>query len=427
MKQSKSLTLILILFAAFLIRIITWYGGISDASRYKEPDSSDYLCLAQNLYEHGKYEKDGNPEIFRTPGYPAFLVIFLSSGFPEKVVCFVQICLDVFLCYLVWLFSRRLFGDKAAILALLFQSFSLVNIVYSCRVLSETIFALFLMIFFLMLFSMKITKPSINWFASITAGVTLSCAVYFRFVVFPWAILPILLLLWWRAWRETIILLIVILALIGPWVLRNHFVAGYNNFSSVASINLYRYNACMLMSSQNDISFKEQQTIIDKEFSAYKTQKEKAQFAAKSGIKVILSNPVEYAALHLKTILTNLLPITGEWLKTFGIKIGGNGTLSVIRDGGIIQGIKHYFNNNWIYFFLALPTIVWLMIIYFLTAYGCLQIRSNEFRVEIIILLATIGYFLAVPGGAALPRFRVPVAPMMSILAGLGWIKFSNR
>lgn len=219
-------------------------------------------------------------------------------------------------------------------------------------------------------------------------------------------------------------IVIVCLILISPWIFRNHIVAGYNNFSSVASITLYRYNACMLMASKNGISFNEQQNIIDKELTKYPSQKAKAQFAAKAGINAILSDPVKYALLHLKTIPTNLLPIAGDWLRTFGVKIGGSGTLSVIRSNGIIAGIRHYFNGNWIYFFIALPAIVWLMVIYFLTVGGFLQIRKNKFRIEIIFLLGTIGYFLVVPGGAAMPRFRVPIAPMLSILAGLGWIEF---
>jgi hypothetical protein len=146
--------------------------------------------------------------------------------------------------------------------------------------------------------------------------------------------------------------------------------------------------------------------------------------AAKKGINIILSDPVRYALLHLKTIPTNLLPIVGDWLRTFGVNIGGSGTLSVIRSNGIIAGIRHYFKGRWIYLFIALPTVVWLTVVYFLAGIGgFLQLQENKFRIEVIFLLGTIGYFLVAPGGAAIPRFRVPIAPMLSILAGLGWIE----
>lgn len=52
---------------------------------------------------------------------------------------------------------------------------------------------------------------------------------------------------------------------------------------------------------------------------------------------------------------------------------------------------------------------------------GIFQVRNNILRVEIVFLIGTIGYFLIVPDGAALPRFRVPIAPAISILAAMGW------
>ena len=45
------------------------------------PDSEGYWRLAGNLLQRGQFALDDRPEIFRTPGYPAFLMIgHLSAG-----------------------------------------------------------------------------------------------------------------------------------------------------------------------------------------------------------------------------------------------------------------------------------------------------------------------------------------------------------
>lgn len=145
MRLSPTQQVCLILLAASTLRLATWYGGLPNEGRYTETDSADYLTLARNLLDEGQFGKADQPEIFRTPGYPAFLVPFSIVGFPLALICLVQITLDVPICFLVWCVARRHFGQETALPALVFQAFSLVSVVYACRVLSETVFTLLLM------------------------------------------------------------------------------------------------------------------------------------------------------------------------------------------------------------------------------------------------------------------------------------------
>lgn len=230
----------LILTAASLLRLGSWLGGLPDEGRYTETDSADYLILARNLVSEGRFGVADQPEIFRTPGYPAFLVPFSVFNFSPATICLVQIGMDVLICYLVWCVARRHFGQEAARPALVFQAFSLVSVVYACRVLSETLFTLLLLLFLLTLLATRDTSPTRQWYLGSASGAILSCTIYVRFVAMPWAIFPVLLLLWWRSWRGASGLVITCLILVAPWLLRNDRVAGFTGFSTVASVNLYR-------------------------------------------------------------------------------------------------------------------------------------------------------------------------------------------
>jgi hypothetical protein len=134
---------------------------------------------------------------------------------------------------------------------------------------------------------------------------------------------------------------------------------------------------------------------------------------------------VRYAWLHLKTVPPNLLPATGDLLRTFGVEIGGSGTLQVIRSRGLVAGVRHYFHGQWLWLLVMLPALALLGLLYLLGVAGAVT-RLLEHKVTAfdVFLVVSLLYFLAVPGGAAHPRFRTPIMPILAILAGVasaGW------
>ena len=84
----------LILLLSCIIRIllsILIFTRSNEASIFYAPDSGNYVKLAQTLSETGRFEKQGEPELVRTPGYPLFLVPGVIIGHVEGVTIVLQI------------------------------------------------------------------------------------------------------------------------------------------------------------------------------------------------------------------------------------------------------------------------------------------------------------------------------------------------
>lgn len=405
---------------ALAARLAVWLGGCWHPAALLTPDSHDYVRLAGGL-AHGQFGEPGRPEIFRVPGYPVFLsVVGLVSKSPAWV-CLIQALLDVVTCALVWRLGRRVFGERAGRWALLFQATSVVSITYCSRVLSETLFTLAMVGLASLLaeeWSTQRRRPAVG---ALAVGVLVAVSSYVRAIGGPLVVLVVAGFLATRRWRAALTAGAAAVVLLLPWHLRNRAQTGFAGFSTVAAVNSYRYNACMLLAEQNGIPFAEQQARIDAEFSALADARAVAEFARREGWRAIASRPARYAVLHLRTIPRNLFPAVGDLLQTFGVRVGGSGTLAVLQTQGLVAAVRHYFSGRWAWAVAVLPCVLWLGLVCGLAAVGGWMLIREHWRQPAVWLtgLAAL-YFLVAPGGAAHPRFGVPLMPLISVLAAGG-------
>ncbi len=417
-----------ILAAALILRLLVLCGGVSDtSSRLLEPDSKDYVSLAANLTDTGRYERDGAPEVFRAPGYPAFLAALRVATDSPIFPCAVQIIFDVAACFLVWRIARARYPHGATA-ALLLQAFSAVSVVYATKVLSDSIYAFFVVLLIAVLADMDDAQRERGYPAAVAAGLVIAIMTYLRAITLIYLYLPLAYLVARKRFREAGVTVAIVILCVAPWYIRNSRVADYPHFSTVASINLYRYNACLLLARNNAVSFQQQQRAIDGELGRFHSDVDAAAFARNAGRDAIAGQPLRYVLLHLKADVNNMLPAAGELVKMFGLRIGGNDTLSVLHSHGLIAGVRTYVHGNWSIFILLLPATALLFVSYGLAATGCVSLiwqrRMGLFEIFLVLSLA---YFLLVPGGASHPRFRVPAAPFIALLAGIGWQWLSDK
>jgi len=111
------------------------------------PDSLGYLFLAHSLVQNGEFTQDSQPEVFRTPGYPCFLSTMMllwpdRQGLNLAAALVVQILLDCLLVLLTYLLGKELLSRRLGLWAALLQAISPLAIAYSCRILSDSLFAL---------------------------------------------------------------------------------------------------------------------------------------------------------------------------------------------------------------------------------------------------------------------------------------------
>ena len=407
----------------FLFRLIPLLINLGDDSVFLRSDSSDYLVLSGSLVSRGTY---GDGHVFRTPGYPTFLAFLSIVSGSKYWFVFVQIILDMLNCILTYKLCLKALGDeKIAKVAFAFQCFSIVSISYSLLILSETLFT-FVFLVFLNLYSDIFIKGG-KAKQVLLMSTVYAMLIYVRAVASLYLLVPLFFLLLKKRFKETAILLTTVVVLCSFWGLRNKSVANYSGFSSVSSINLYRYNACLIMAHKENKTFKEKQLEIDKEFSGLSSQNAIYLYAKKRGIEEILKSPFLYGYLHLKASLNSFAPASGDYLRFYGAEIGGNGTLAVINSKGYLAGVKHYFGGSYFCLLLILPLFVMLLMAYLLTLLGFLRALQNKQNLVYYGFLAvTLFYFLFVGGSASHPRFRVPVAPVFSSMAALGYFYFMD-
>jgi hypothetical protein len=443
--MSKSF-LTIFLFALVLRIVPIFFLASFESQIFLEPDSYDYLDLARNLVDHGFFGKNGDPEVFRVPGYPLYIAAFLACGLPVGAAIVLQAILDALTCVLVGQLACRLCNKTSGLIAGIIQAVSLVSIVYASRLLSETLFT-FVFCVWLLLFERCLRRPETlpGWLCGLSLGILGGILAYLRAVALPMmgllclafavASLPFpwkgsfrsrILQIDRRAMAAAWVAALVFTCALVPWIIRNTVVAGAPVFSTVSSINLYRYNACLLYADSEGIGFGDAQSRISAELSAAGDQAEAGRLAQQRGIKIILGKPLRYAYLHLKTVPLNFAPAGGELLRTFGITVGGSGTLAIIHSDGLIKGISHYLNGNWWTLALIIPETIGLLLLYAAAGIGaCFLIFRTDRQTAIfaVALLLLLGYLLFVPGGAAHPRFRVPASPILAVLAAAALVR----
>ena len=107
--------------------------------RTYDPDSTTYADLGRNLLQHGVYGLWHNgaliPSLIRLPGYPFFLVLF---GSHFRLMLLAQSAIDLWGCWLLYLFARRNLSDRAAEVVLALASLCIFTAAYAATGLAES-------------------------------------------------------------------------------------------------------------------------------------------------------------------------------------------------------------------------------------------------------------------------------------------------
>src|ERR1700676_4633761 len=116
--RNRLLVLLLIVFLSRLVfAFIVW--KINGPSGLIGPDTASYVAPARSLL-HGAFVSDGSfgiqgtPEIFRTPGYPLFLVPAVALGHLGLIALAENLLLAVASAWLIWQIVTGLVPDPKA-------------------------------------------------------------------------------------------------------------------------------------------------------------------------------------------------------------------------------------------------------------------------------------------------------------------------
>jgi len=395
------------------------------------PDSVDYLELADALRQGDGYSRAGQAELFRPPGYPVCLaaVNVLTGGRASTVMPWLQVLVDCLNILLVLALARQLTPQCSPRWAMGWQVIATTAIVYSCKLLSETLFTCVFLL--LLCLAIRVARrlsadDGVPYAQLLLLLPCLGLMLYLRAITLPLVACLVGWCLLWRRWQLALVLFLGLVACAAPWVMRNQ-AHGFSGFGCNGDVTFYRYHATALAARQNGRSFAEQQTIHTTALLKQEGQGAQGEFAAREWKRIIFSSPFEYALIHLQKSPMALLPIEGELARMLGADVGGNGTMAVINTHGFSAGVGHYFGGN-LWLLAPLSLLVLLVIAKF--AFAGLGLwtalaQRDQWLVHGLLVISGL-VCVGILGPDAHPRFRVPVEPILSLYAGLGLWRVSR-
>jgi hypothetical protein len=435
---------------AFALRILLWGAVLlrSGTSGLLASDTASYLEPGRNLLLHGLFQTAGQPEIGRTPGYPLFLAIVSLPGWP--VAALAQVALSVLN---VWLGARLArtagLGKRGVLCAAWLLALEPMATIYSVRLLSETLFCLILLV---SLERMAAFLGTHSWSALAGSGMALAAAVYVRPVAWllPWFWALGLLLVCWKergpqqvqrspshalAWKSSALLLATTLPFLALWQVRNCVETGFNGFSSIVVRNAYFYSAAVAEARATGRGFDEVQHAFGyPDESTYLLQHpEQAAWSQTARLAFMQAQARRILAAHWQSAFQDQMtgslvvafsPGAAELLQMLGLDVA-SAPVRVVHQGPLSAALRIVCNDPLRATVMALFELV-LLALYLMAARGAWC--GGFKRPALLLLLATAFYFIAVSGGVqAVGRLRMPVMPVLCVLAGAGLATLLRR
>lgn len=363
------------------------WAATGNPKAFEAPDTQTYVRPAETMIQ-GRF---GDPDIVRTPGYPLLLIPGLLVGRLTAVTIALQIALSVASVALVFAVEREAFGGRGW--AALLYAVEPLSILYSSKLVSETLFTAMLLL------SLWLLKRR-SWLG---AALALAATAYVRPIVL---LLPLLLL-----WRRPAAMAVAF-ACTGAWVVRNLAVAGFAGFSAISEVNLYYYYAAAVEARERGVPYYEQQKAFGYGEPSDERPADQARRIRAEATAILRRHPADAVALHARGIVMTMAdPGAVELLRMFGAYPEKGGLLGAVADRGIVATILN-----------LKPSVFWSNLILGLAWLALLVLiwRGWPNRATAPLLL-TAGFLLALSGGPmATHRFRHPMMPIACLMAAAG-------
>jgi hypothetical protein len=340
--------------------------------------------------------------------------------------------LSAFTVLLVWRLARAVFAsERVALLAAWLFTFEPVSVIYSVRLLPET---LFLALLLLSLERLAVFLRDRNLWALAQAGLWLTAATFVRPVSYylPAALALGLFIGLARVpglrWKAPAVLLLSVLPWLAVWQLRNQIETGFGGFSSIVARNLYFYQAAEIearvahrsfIDVQSGLGYPDEQSYLARHpEQAGWDQARRVAFMRSEAARVLRAHPGTALKVQLEgAAVVAFTPCAAELLRLLGV-YPEDAPKRVVDEGPLRSTMRLAHTHPGAAAVMAALEVV-LLVLYLLAARGAL--RGCARREVLWLLLGVSLYFLAVSGGAqAVGRYRLPVMPVVCVFAAAG-------
>jgi hypothetical protein len=271
------------------------------------------------------------------------------------------------------------------------------------------------------------------------SAVVVAASVYVRPASYYLPILITVILIAWFMYhhRRDLITAIIIFpaisyGLIAAWQVRNYVETGYAGFSGIQAEDIYFYGAASVIAYEHGTHYYDEQAKMGyHDYTAIHPEQrtwswpQRFRYMSHTGVSIIMAHPMVYARIHLIGVGRLILdPGAVEMLKLLGL-YHGSGLLGVLVDKGWLYVAGSLASHNPVLFWSSLVLFL-IEMVYLLGAATSIVVCRQDLVIVTIVLI--IIYFVVIAGGpGAYARFRHPVAPLLSVLAGCGLVHIKFR
>ena len=397
-------------------------------------DSPSYLLSARNFLAAGIFSQDEAPpykiDVERTPGYPLFIAAIWTILGRQTLapVVWVQVLLSVFAVALLYIAALRLFNRRAAaIVAALLLALDAQAAGRAAYILTDSTFQLLMVLTVYLLVDFLLTN---SWRAILGLVVVVAAGFYVRpaGLLLPAALALAVLLAGPRPWprrlAQAAVLALVPLALLFPWLLRNHSGADTWELSTIGSSNLMRYQGGaikeILENKSNEQVYRELQQDVASRLPPDCTPGQRSAMQRQIGFAYMKQYPWLAVKTHLAG-LGRLLFLPPHWVAPKPPdqpEAAPGGLLS-----RLVKTLKSYRPPVLLYMAYGLCSIVVLWLLALVGFFKLWRQGQACWALALVLLIAVLAAPVATPVGE--PRLRMPLMVPLLLLAAAAW--FSRK
>ena len=393
---------------AAALRLSVFLVAAASPQRFWSLDDRDYIGLATHLHAGYLASAGGwfDAGLRRPPAYPLLIRgVYDVFGRHYGPVIVVQIVIAVATVGLVYWLARLLLPERAALLAAFLLAIDPASIVYADQLLTETFFA-FLLTLATVLIVLSRRRDDLVMIGA--AGLVLGLAVLTRPVAqyLPLVLIPLLVLLAGGRRRMSLVLSAALLAGFavpaGGWLIRNHAKTGVATISTIDGSDMLHYRAVGAL-VEGGMTPRDARGKTDRELAPLIHPGENSAQVSRTqlrlGLRILREHPVDAAKSWARGVSKLLVgPARSETSNLL------TGRLSV--------------RAGWLRALVLVDALVTVAVVLAAACAVVLLLLRRLDVPELWIPAAISIYLIAISGGPeTYSRFRVPVAPLLAVLA----------
>jgi 4-amino-4-deoxy-L-arabinose transferase-like glycosyltransferase len=436
----KKYPLLFILSLAFLLRLIYFIVVIlRNPEGIYVYDSYGYWQIAFNLREYGIFSQSYHfpiePDYYRTPIYPLFIILSEAIGPEGFSIIALQVILAVATCYFTYRVAMEITGSAfISNIAALIITLDVPSIVMNTLVMTETLFTFLLLVcIFFFIRYLKVKNYKLLIISALFCGGTILCRPIGFFL--PFFLSFFLFFSLKKEFKKVLFhvftFCVIVFISVSPWLVRNKVVFGHYFLSVIREHNMQNYEAAAIYSELHGRSLAESQSILRwKTFREFKGDAnaqpyEYAKYIESQAIDYTLENPAIYLKHHVKQFILFFLKPCRAYVD---IQLGnwGSGYNTIPKDYPVFDYLFKHNSKFTIVLVLFQMFILLLMYPFILISFFYFRNTQKVFYFLFLVSIVCSMAILTLPAVAE-SRFRVPVMPLVAVLSASGIFMLKER